>query len=310
MGNTPLLDVSVLSPSPRVRLLAKLESQNPFGSVKDRIALAMVEDAYASGRLAPGQRLLEPSSGNTGIALAAVGRVTGNPVTVLLPESVSVERRKMLEVFGADVVLTPAAEGSNGALRRAEALAAENPEWCMLHQYANEANPRTHYATTGPEIWRDCPEVTDFVAGLGTSGTLAGVGRYLRERNPTVRLIAVEPPSGESVEGLRSLDDGYVPPVFSSWDVASMLSRRRIVRPRESIEAVRRLAAECGVFAGISSGASLVGALKAAEEAAVRDEDAVIVFVVCDGGWKYLSTGAHTDPLDAASVATGEVIYF
>lgn len=311
VGNTPLVDVSALSPSPRVRLFAKLEGQNPFGSVKDRVALAMVEEAYASGRLVPGQRLVESSSGNTGIALAAIARVTGNPFTVLLPENVSRERRDLLEVFGAEVVLTPAGEGSNGALRRAEALAEANPEWCMLHQYANDANPRAHYTTTGPEIWEQTAgQVTHFVAGLGTGGTLAGVGTFLRERNPALRLVAVEPPSGELVEGLRSLDDGYVPPVFTSWRVAELLDRRRIVRPQESIEATRRLAMECGVFAGVSSGAALAGALKLAAEADEQGVAAVIVFVACDGGWKYLSTGAFTAGLDEATDSVGKVIYF
>jgi len=311
VGNTPLVDVSVLSPSPRVRLLAKLEGQNPFGSVKDRIALAMLEDAYASGRLVTGQRLVESSSGNTGIALAAISRITGNPLTVLLPENVSRERRDLLEVFGADVVPTPAGEGSNGALRRAEALAAANPGWYMLHQYANDANPRAHYRTTGPEIWEQTKgEVTHFVAGLGTGGTLAGVGRFLKEQNPSIGLVAVEPPSGEIVEGLRSLDDGYVPPVFTSWGVADLLDRRRIVRPRESIEATRRLAKECGIFAGVSSGASLAGALKLAGEVHEQGRDALVVFVVCDGGWKYLSTGAFTEAIDDAVEGVGKVIYF
>lgn len=311
IGNTPLVDVSVLSPSPQVRLLAKLESQNPFGSVKDRIALSMVDDAYATGRLVSGQRLLEPSSGNTGIALAAIARITGNPLTVLMPENVSVERRAMLEVFGAEVVLTPGGEGSNGALRRAETLAGAHPDWCMLHQYANDANPLAHYRTTGPEIWEQTAgAVTHFVAGLGTGGTLAGVGRFLKERDAAVRLVAVEPPSGELVEGLRSLDDGYVPPVFESWGGPSLLDRRRIVRPRESIEAARRLARECGIFAGISSGASLAGALKVAAESTGSGERAVVVFVVCDGGWKYLSTGAHTGDIDAAETAAAKVIYF
>ncbi|MFM7308948.1 MAG: PLP-dependent cysteine synthase family protein, partial [Actinomycetota bacterium] len=182
IGNTPLVEVTQLSPSPNIRLFAKLESQNPFGSVKDRIANAMIKRAYATGRLVKGQRILEPSSGNTGIALAAIARITGNPITILMPESVSVERRQMLEVFGAEIILTPGPEGSNGAVRRAEALAAEHPEWCFLHQYSNEANPRVHYETTGPEIWHDCPQITHFVAGLGTSGTLMGVGRFLKEQ--------------------------------------------------------------------------------------------------------------------------------
>ena len=310
IGNTPLVEVSQLSPSPQVRLFAKLESQNPFGSVKDRIANAMIKRAYATGRLVKGQRILEPSSGNTGIALAAIARITGNPITILMPESVSIERRQMLEVFGAEIIMTPGAEGSNGAVRRAEAMAAQHPEWCFLHQYSNEANPRVHYETTGPEVWRDCPSVTHFVAGLGTTGTLMGVGRFLKEQNPDVKIIAVEPPLGELVEGLRNLDDGYIPPVFELWKGREILDRKRIVRPRESIEMTRRLVNECGIFAGISSGASLAGALKVADDLAATGESANIVFIVCDGGWKYLSTGAYTVDLDTATANAEKVIYF
>lgn len=306
IGNTPIVDVSNLSPNPRVRLIAKLEGQNPFGSVKDRIAKAMIEQAIADGTLKPGQRIMEPSSGNTGIALAAIAAVKGNPITILMPESVSIERRQMLQVFGAEIIMTPGGEGSNGAVKRAEALAKEHPEWCFLHQYQNDANPMAHYNTTGPEIWRDVPELTHFVAGLGTSGTLMGVGRYLKEQNAAVKLIAVEPPLGERVEGLRNLDEGYIPPIFGNWDGVKLLDRKRVVRPRESIEMTRRLVQECGIFAGISSGASLAGALKVASEI----EEGTIVFIVCDGGWKYLSTGAYTDDLDAAEAAAEKIIYF
>jgi cysteine synthase B len=306
IGNTPVVDVSVLSPNPRVRLLAKLEGQNPFGSVKDRIAKNMIETAIKEGVLSPGQRLMEPSSGNTGIALAAIAAVKGNPITILMPESVSIERRQMLEVFGAEIILTPGEEGSNGAVRRAEQLAKKHPEYCFLHQYQNDANPRAHYEGTGPEIWRDVPEVTHFVAGLGTSGTLMGVGRYLKEQNPDVKIVAVEPPLGERVEGLRNLDEGYIPPIFENWHGIDVLDRKRVVRPRESIEMTRRLVRECGIFAGISSGASLAGAVKVAGEI----EEGTIVFIVCDGGWKYLSTGAYTDDLDAAEAAAEKIIYF
>ncbi|MEY4228759.1 MAG: hypothetical protein RLZ84_1351, partial [Actinomycetota bacterium] len=211
IGNTPMVDVSNLSPNPNVRIVAKLESQNPFGSVKDRIAKSMIEDAEREGRLVPGQRIIEPSSGNTGIALAAIAKMKGYPITILMPTSVSIERRQMLEVFGADIILTPGEEGSNGAVRRATEMAAQHPEWCFLYQYANDANPRAHYETTGPEIYRDCPEITHFVAGLGTSGTLMGTGKYLKEQNPDIKIVAVEPPLGERVEGLRNLDDGYIP---------------------------------------------------------------------------------------------------
>jgi len=306
IGNTPMVDVSTLSPNPNVRILAKLEGQNPFGSVKDRIAKQMIEAAEQEGRLLPGQRIIEPSSGNTGIALAAIAQVKGYPITIVMPDSVSIERRQMLEVFGADLVLTPGAEGSNGAVRIAQQIAAENPQWCFLYQYANDANPRAHYETTGPEILQDCPEITHFVAGLGTSGTLMGVGRYLKDHKPDVRVVAIEPPVGERVEGLRNLDDGYIPPVFEMWNGSKILDRKRVVRPRESIEAVRRLVRECGVFAGLSAGAALAGALKVADEI----DEGTIVIIVADGGWKYLSTGAYTDDLDTAERNAEQVIYF
>jgi cysteine synthase B len=306
IGNTPLVDVSRLSPNPNVRILAKLEMQNPFGSVKDRIAKLMIEEAEKLGHLSPGQTIIEPSSGNTGIALAAIARLKGYPIKILMPTSVSIERRQMLEIFGAEIILTPGEEGSNGAVRRAQAMAAEHPEWCFLYQYGNDANPRAHYEGTGPEIWRDCPEITHFVAGLGTSGTLMGTGRYLKEQNPDVQIVAIEPPLGERVEGLRNLDEGYIPPVFENWHGFDLLDRKRVVRPRESIEWTRRLVAECGVFAGISSGAALAGAAKVASQI----DEGTIVFIVCDGGWKYLSTGAYTDDLDAAEAAAERIIYF
>ncbi len=305
IGNTPIVDVSSLSPNPNVRLLAKMEGQNPGGSVKDRIALSMVQEAEADGTLTPGCTILEPSSGNTGIALAMISRIRGYRIKIVLPENVSIERRQLLEVYGAEIILSPGAEGSNGAVRRAQALAAEHPEWVFLYQYANEANPRAHYRTTGPEIWADVPEITHFVAGLGTSGTLLGCGTYLKEQNPEVKVLAVEPPSGELVEGLRSLDDGYIPPVFEKWGGYELLDGKSIVRPRESLEHTRRLA-DIGVFAGISAGAALAGACKVAE----RIDSGVIVFVVSDYGWKYLSTGAWTLDLDEAAANAEKVIYF
>lgn len=256
IGNTPLVDVSRLSPNPNVRIIAKLENQNPFGSVKDRIAKAMVEDAEKHGRLMPGQTIVEPSSGNTGIALAAIAQIKGYPIKILMPTSVSIERRQMLDIFGAEVILTPGEEGSNGAVARAIEMAKQNPDWCFLYQYANDANARAHYEGTGPEILRDCPEITHFVAGLGTSGTLMGTGRFLKENKPGVKIIAVEPPLGESVEGLRNLDEGYVPPLFDNWHGFDILDRKRVVRPRESIEWTRRLVRECGIFSGISAGAA------------------------------------------------------
>ena len=306
VGNTPIVDVSNLSPNPRVRILAKLEMQNPWGSVKDRIAKAMIEAAEKDGSLLPGQTIIEPSSGNTGIALAAIARLKGYPIKILLPESVSIERRQMLEVMGAEIILTPGAEGSNGAVRRAEQLAAEHPEWCLIYQYGNDANPRAHYEGTGPEIWRDVPEITHFVAGLGTSGTLMGTGRFLKEQNPDIQVIAVEPPLGERVEGLRNMDEGYIPPVFENWNGFDLLDRKRVVRPRESIEWTRRLVSECGIFAGLSTGAALAGAAKVASTI----DTGTIVFIVCDGGWKYLSTGAYTADLDVAEAAAEQIIYF
>ena len=306
IGNTPMVDVSVLSPNPRVRIIAKLESQNPFGSVKDRIARQMILQAEADGILQPGQTILEPSSGNTGIALAAIAKMRGYPIKILMPTSVSIERRQMLQVFGAELILTPGEEGSNGAVKRAQAMAAQHPEWCFLYQYGNDNNPLAHYHGTGPEIWRDCPEITHFVAGLGTSGTLMGTGKFLKEQNPDIKVIAIEPPLGEKVEGLRNLDEGYIPPLFDRWHGFDLLDRKRVVRPRESIEWTRRLVSECGVFAGISAGAALAGAAKVASEI----DEGTIVFIVCDNGWKYLSTGAYTDDLDAAEAKAESVIYF
>ena len=306
IGNTPVVDVSNLSPNPAVRILAKLEGQNPGGSVKDRVARSMIEAAEADGTLSSGVTILEPSSGNTGIALALIARLRGYPVKIVLPANVSVERRDLLEIYGAEIIDSPGAEGSNGAVRRAERLAAEHPEWAYLCQYANEANPRAHYRTTGPEILADCGDITHFVAGLGTAGTLMGCGRYLKEHKPGVRIYAVEPPAGEKVEGLRSLADGYIPPVYENWGGNELLDGKRIVRTREALEYTRRLAAEASVFAGISSGAALAGACRVAE----RIEAGVIVFVAADGGWKYLSTRAWTDPLDEVVERAERVIYF
>jgi cysteine synthase len=302
IGNTPLVEVSQLSPKRGVRILAKLEGQNPGGSVKDRIAVAMVDAAEADGALRPGQTILEPSSGNTGIGLALVCRIRGYGLTVVMPENVSTERRQLLEIFGADVILSPGSEGSNGAVRMAERLAKELPDVVMLYQYGNPANVAAHYRGTGPEIWRDCPEVTHLVAGLGTSGTLMGAGRYLKEQNPAVQVWAVEPPAGELVDGLRSLDDGFVPPIFDP----DVLDRKVIIRPRESIEWTRRLAAEAAVFSGISGGAAMAGAARAAEEL----DEGVIVTVLADGGWKYLSTGAWTDDIDTVVDRARRIIYF
>jgi cysteine synthase B len=305
IGNTPLVDVSALSPNPRARILAKLEGQNPGGSIKDRIAWQMVQEAEADGSLTAGRTIIEPSSGNTGIALAMIARTRGYRIKIVMPENVSIERRQALEVWGAEIILTPGEEGSNGAVRRAEQLADEHPAWVFLYQYANEANPRAHYETTGPEIWRDAPDVTHFVAGLGTTGTLMGVGRFLKEQDPDVRVVAIEPPLGERVEGLRNLDDGYIPPIYEKWGGPDLLDRKRIVRPRESIEWTRRLI-EVGIFSGISGGAALAGAAKVASEI----EAGTIVVILADGGWKYLSTGAWTGDLDAVAELTERLIVF
>jgi [CysO sulfur-carrier protein]-thiocarboxylate-dependent cysteine synthase len=311
IGNTPVIDVSTLSPRPNVTILAKLEGRNPAGSVKDRIALALVDAAERDGLLIagkPDQVLLEPSSGNTGIALAMVCRLRGYHLKVVMPSNVSPERRQLLAVWGAEVIDSPGGEGSNGAVRLAQRLSEQHPEWVFLYQYANPANPLAHYATTGPEILADVPEITHFVAGLGTSGTLMGAGRYLKEHRPGVAVWAVEPPSGEMVDGLRNLDDGYIPPIFTDNDGADLLDRRVVVRPRESIEWTRRMT-EVGLFVGISSGAIMAGAVKCAAEIN-EDESATIVMMASDDGWKYLSTGAWSDDLDAVVERAKKIIYF
>ena len=305
IGDTPLLDVSALSPNPSVSLLVKLEGHNPGGSVKDRIARSMVEAAERDGSLSPGQVIIESSSGNTGIGLALVARARGYTLKVVLPENVSPERRQLLEIYGAEIISSPGGEGSNGAVKVAQKLAADHPEWWYPYQYANAANPAAHYATTGPEIWRDCPEITHFVAGLGTSGTLLGVGRYLKEQNPDVEVWAVEPPAGEMVDGLKNLDEGYIPPVFIDHGGADLLNRKKIVGPRESIEGVRSLAS-IGVLCGISTGAALVGALKCAAEI----DAGTVVFLSADGAWKYLSSGAWTDDLDEVTERARKILYF
>jgi [CysO sulfur-carrier protein]-thiocarboxylate-dependent cysteine synthase len=310
IGETPVVDVSALSPSPSVAIWAKLEGRNPAGSVKDRVARSLVEAAERDGLLVPGkpdQVLIEPSSGNTGIALAMICRLRGYHLKVVLPANVSPERRQLLVAWGAEIIESPGSEGSNGAVRRAQALALDHPEWVFLYQYANPANPLAHYRTTGPEILADVPEITHFVAGLGTSGTLMGVGRYLKEHRPDVQIWAVEPPSGEAVDGLRSLEDGYVPPVFTDNDGERLLDRKVIVRLRESIEWTRRLT-EVGLFTGLSSGATMAGAVKCAQR--IGDREATIVTMVSDDGWKYLSTGAWSDDIDDVVERAQSTIYF
>jgi cysteine synthase B len=305
IGNTPLVDISELSPNPRVRVLIKLEGVNPAGSVKDRAAKSMIEEAEKNGSLHPGQRILESSSGNTAAGLAMIARVKGYPFTTVVPENVSTERVKLLLAFGAEIIFSPAGEGSNGAMRRAQALASEHPDWWFSFQYGNPANPKAHYEGTGPEIWRDCPEVTHFVAGLGTAGTIIGVGRFLKERNPAVSVWAIQPPAGENVEGLKSLDEGFVPPVFTENGGYDLLDRSRVVGPRESVEWCRRLASS-GIFAGISTGAAMAGVARCASEI----DEGTIVTISPDGGWKYLSADVWSGEIDDVVERARHEIYF
>jgi len=290
IGNTPLVELSQLAPSPRIRLFAKLESANPTGSVKDRIALTMLEDARASGSLQPGQTILEPSSGNTGISLAVIGGLMGHPVRIVMPDNTTPEREQLLRLHGAEIVFSPGAEGSNGAIRLAQELSAADPSLFMPYQYGNEANPRAHEEGTGPEILSALPELDLFVAGLGTGGTLTGVGRFLKRERPGARVIAAEPLPGEQVQGLRSLEDGFVPPVLD----ASVLDDRYLVGNRDAVIGTRRLLREAGIFAGLSSGAALHVALRAANEM----QEGMIVVLLADGGFKYLSTGIYERDLD------------
>lgn len=301
-----MVNVSQLSPNPKVKIFAKLEGQNPAGSIKDRIALSMIAAAENEGRLKPGSIVMEPSSGNTGIALALLCALKGYHLKIVLPGNVSPERRQTIEAYGAEIIDSPASEGSNGGVRMAKQLAEENPGWVFLYQYGNPANPQAHFATTGPEIMRDCPEITHFVAGMGTSGTLVGVGTYLKSVKPSVEVWAVEPPTGEQVDGLRNLDDGYIPEIFIDNDGVELLDRKKVVGPRESVEMTRRMVRETGIFAGISSGAIMAAAVKCAAEI----DEGVIVTIVCDGGWKYLSTGAYAGDLDVVTENARKVIYF
>ena len=306
IGNTPVVDVSKLRTNPNVKIFAKLVNKNPAGSVKDRIAKSMVLQAEEDGLLKPGSTLIEPSSGNTGIALAMIASMRNYKLKIVLPENVSIERKQLLEVWGAEIIPSPGELVSNGAVKLAKEISEKNPDWVFLYQYGNESNPQVHYETTGPEILADVPGITHFVAGLGTSGTLMGVGKFLREHKEDVEILAVEPPSGEVVQGLRSLEDGFIPPVFENWKGLEILNGKRIVRPKESIHHTRLLASECGIFSGISSGAALAGAIRVSE----KIESGVIVFIVCDGGWKYLSTGAWSGDLEDVAKSIDSIIYF
>jgi [CysO sulfur-carrier protein]-thiocarboxylate-dependent cysteine synthase len=296
LGGTPLVGLPRLSPSPTVRLWAKLEDRNPTGSVKDRIAAYMVAAAEKDGRLLPGATILEPTSGNTGISLAMVAKLRGYQLICVMPENTSAERRELLEAFGATIVFSPAAGGSNEAVRVAKEMAAQHPEWVMLYQYGNEANARAHYETTGPELLADLPEITHFVAGLGTTGTLMGTGRYLREHVPGVQIVAAEPRYGELVYGLRNLSEGFVPELYDE----SVLTTRFSVSSADALRRTRELLHVEGLLAGISSGCVLHAGLAMAAKAENAGERADIALLIADGGWKYLSTGAYGGTLAEA----------
>ena len=290
IGNTPLVEIARMSPTPSVRLFAKLEMANPTGSVKDRAAKYLIEDLETRGLLHDGSIILEPTSGNTGIALAMIGRRKGYRVALVMPDNVTFERRQMAALFGAEVIDSPGHLGSNGAIALATHLVSKDPRFVMPYQYGNEANPRAHEETTGPEILADCPEVDVFVAGLGTSGTLMGVGRFLKREKPGVRIVAAEPLPGDNVQGLRSLDEGFVPPILDP----SLLDAKYLVSNQDSIAALRDLVDREGIFGGPSCGAVLVAAAREAQ----RMSSGTIVALLPDGGWKYLSAGTFTRDFD------------
>jgi cysteine synthase B len=285
-----------LSPSAEVRIWAKLEDRNPTGSVKDRAAFFMIEQAEKDGLLRPGSTILEPTSGNTGISLAMVAKLRGYQLIVVMPENTSEERRQILRMYGAEIIASPAAGGSNEAVRVAKRLAAEHPDWVMLYQYGNEANARAHYQTTGPEILADLPSVTHFVAGLGTTGTLMGTGRFLRENVPDVKIVAAEPRYGELVYGLRNVDEGFVPELYDE----TVLTTRFSVSSADALRRTRDLLSKEGIFAGISAGCALHAGMAMAMQALKAKERADVVVLIADGGWKYLSTGAYAGTLDEA----------
>ncbi len=299
VGHTPLVGLPHLSPSADVRLWAKLEDRNPTGSVKDRAALAMVDQAERDGVLTPGATLLEPTSGNTGISLAMVAKQRGYHLVCVMPENTSAERTQLLAIWGATVIYSPAAGGSNEAVRVAKELAAENPDWVMLYQYGNPANALAHYQSTGPELMADLPSITHFVAGMGTTGTLMGVGRFFRDYKPDVAIIAAEPRYGEIVYGLRNLDEGFIPELYDE----TLLTTRFSVGPKDALRRMRELLEFEGIFAGVSTGAILHAALGIASKVVAAGESADIAFIVSDGGWKYLSTGAYEGTLDEAADA-------
>jgi cysteine synthase B len=296
VGGTPLVGLPKLSPSADVRLWAKLEDHNPTGSIKDRAALRMLLDAEKDGRLRPGNTILEPTSGNTGISLAMAAKLRGYRMVCVMPENTSQERRQILRMWGAEIISSPAAGGSNEAVRVAKQVAEDHPDWVMLYQYGNPSNAAAHYDGTAREIFTDLPSVTHFVAGLGTTGTLMGAGRFFREHKPEVRIVAAEPRYGELVYGLRNLDEGFVPELYD----ASLIDARFSVGPRDAVRRVRELLDNEGIFAGISTGAILHAALGQAAKCVQDGQTADIAFVVADGGWKYLSTGAYEGTIDEA----------
>jgi cysteine synthase B len=296
VGRTPLVGLPRLSPSADVRLWAKMEDHNPTGSIKDRAALRMILEGEKDGRLKPGCTVLEPTSGNTGISLAMAAKLRGYRMVCVMPENTSEERRQILTMFGAEIVSSPAAGGSNEAVRVAKRLAEEHPDWVMLYQYGNPANAQAHYEGTAPELLEDLPSITHFVAGLGTTGTLMGVGRFFREHKPEVAIVAAEPRYGELVYGLRNMDEGFVPELYDP----SLIDARFSVGPRDAVRRTRQLIEEEGIFAGISTGAILHAALAQAAKSVAAGQRADIAFVVADGGWKYLSTGAYTGTIAEA----------
>ncbi|MGU3501199.1 cysteine synthase [Mycobacterium sp. C31M] len=306
LGNTPLVGLQRLSPrwadsddGPHVRLWAKLEDRNPTGSIKDRPALRMIEQAEADGLLKPGDTLLEPTSGNTGISLAMAALLKGYRMICVMPENTSIERRQLLELYGAKIIFSPAEGGSNTAVAHAKELAAQNPSWVMLYQYGNPANAAAHYEGTGPELLADLPEITHFVGGLGTTGTLMGTGKFLRENVPGVQIVAAEPRYGEGVYALRNIDEGFVPELYDP----DVLTTRFSVGAFDAVKRTREIVEVEGIFAGISTGAILHAALGMAAKAIKAGERADIAFTVCDAGWKYLSTGAYAGSLDDAEDA-------
>lgn len=304
VGRTPLIGLPKLSPAPNVRLWAKMEDRNPTGSVKDRAALYMIEKAERDGLLKPGATILEPTSGNTGISLAMIARLRGYQMICVMPENTSVERRQLLEMWGAKIISSPAAGGSNEAVRVAKELASANPDWVFLYQYGNPANAEAHFHTTGPELLEDLPTITHFIAGLGTTGTLMGTGRFFREAKPDVEIIAAEPRYGELVYGLRNIDEGFIPELFDP----TLLTRRFSVGAHDSVKRVRQLLDQEGIFAGISTGAILHAAIGIGNEVVKAGKSADIAFILCDAGWKYLSTGVyHGEISDAEERLEGQL---